>query len=75
MPLKALVPAKKPMASSKTAARRTNGKRALRMGALEGVLATAGDTFLRRGDGVYTGVWKNVPVLQAASFSCHKAPS
>ena len=22
-----------------------------------------------------TGVWKNAPVLQAASFSCHTAPS
>lgn len=53
--LKPLVPAKKSMASSKTAAHRTNSKCVLRMGALEGVLATAGDTFLRRGDGVYTG--------------------
>lgn len=54
MSLKPLVPAKKSMALSRTAARRTNSKRVLRRGAPEGVWATAGDTVLRCGDGVYT---------------------
>lgn len=54
MSLKPLVPAKKSMASSRTAARRTNSKRVLRRGAPEGVWATAGHTFLSRGDGIYT---------------------
>lgn len=54
MLLKPLVPAEKPMASSRTVASRTNSKGVLRGAAPEGVLAMAGDTFLRRGEGVYT---------------------